>query len=154
MTLPPFQALLDAHGADVHGFCVGLVGPEDGDDCFQETFLAALRAYPRLASSANLRSWLFTIAHRKAIDEHRGRRRRAVPVGDVPERVSLDAEPADEDLWRAVEALPPKQRDAIRLRIKTDLDYAAVGAAIGCSTEAARRNVFEGLRRLREEVER
>jgi len=39
-----FQALLDEHGSDVLGFLVASVGPHDAEDCFQETFIAALRA--------------------------------------------------------------------------------------------------------------
>src|ERR1700746_3937059 len=65
VNLPPFQALLDAHGRDVHRFLVATVGGVDADDCYQETWLAALRAYPRLEDAANVRAWLFTIAHRK-----------------------------------------------------------------------------------------
>ena len=73
--LPPFQSLLDRHRGDVLGFLIASVGPQDAEDCFQETFLAALRAYPRLEHQNNLRSWLMTIAHRKAIDHHRRRAR-------------------------------------------------------------------------------
>jgi RNA polymerase sigma factor (sigma-70 family) len=154
VTLPPFQPLLDAHRADLHRFCGALVGPDDADDCFQETLLAALRAYPRLGSSANLRGWLFTIAHRKAVDVHRGRRRRPLVVADLPEQAApVTARDEDPSLWDAVDALPPKQRTAVRLRFESDLAYAEVGAAIGCSEEAARRNVFEGLKRLREVLE-
>ena len=54
----------------------GAVGRADAEDCFQETFLAALRAYPKLNDSGNLRGWLLTIAHRKAIDHHRANGRR------------------------------------------------------------------------------
>ena len=84
--LPPFQALLDEHRDDVYRFLVASLGRDEADDCFQETFISALRAYPRLRDASNLRSWLFTIAHRKAIDAHRARGRRAVPVEEVPEQ--------------------------------------------------------------------
>ncbi|HKO28987.1 MAG TPA: RNA polymerase sigma factor, partial [Solirubrobacteraceae bacterium] len=80
--LPPFQTLLDAHGRDIHRFLVASVGRIDADDCYQETWLAALRAYPKLRDASNLRSWIFTVAHRKVIDHVRARRRVAVPVGD------------------------------------------------------------------------
>src|SRR5437763_16950315 len=93
-TLPPFQQLLDAHGRDVHRFLVASVGRIDADDCYQETWLAALRAYPRLRDAANLRSWIFTIAHRKVIDHVRARRRVAVPVGHVPEPATASPDPA------------------------------------------------------------
>src|SRR5207253_9803753 len=83
--LPPFQTLLDTHGRDVHRFLVASVGRIDADDCYQETWLAALRAYPKLRDASNLRSWIFTVASRKAIDHVRARRRRAIPVDEVPE---------------------------------------------------------------------
>src|SRR5438270_7285956 len=84
--VPPFQRFLDVHKGAVHGFLVASVGPTEADDCFQETFLAALRAYPRLEHGENLRSWVLTIAHRKAIDAHRGRGRRPQPTETLPER--------------------------------------------------------------------
>src|SRR5687767_11975386 len=84
-TLPPFQELLDEHGRDVLGFLVASVGPHDAEDCFQETFIAALRGYPKLKHADNLRSWLLTIAHRKAIDHHRAGSRRALPSGGAEE---------------------------------------------------------------------
>ena len=148
---PPFQALLDDHRDDVYRFLVASLGREEADDCFQETFIAALRAYPRLRDASNLRSWLFTIAHRKAIDAHRARARRAVPVGEVPEladagAVGLNGEP---ELWRAVRGLPAKQRAAVLHRYVNDLAYADIGQVMGCSEDAARRSVHEGLKKLR-----
>ena len=150
MTLRPFQVLLDEHRDDVYRFLRASVGPHDADDCFQETFIAALRAYPRLRANSNLRGWLFTIAHRKALDAHRARGRRPVPVGDLPEAV---AEPlmngGEPELWRAVGDLPTKQRAADLLRFAGDLAYREIAAATSTSEEAARRNVHEGLKKLR-----
>src|SRR6266508_6043361 len=79
--LPPFQAFLDEHLEPVRAFLRGMVGPGDAEDCLQDTFLAALRAYPR-AEPDNLRAWIFTIARRKAIDHHRSSTRGAKPVAD------------------------------------------------------------------------
>lgn len=160
-TLPPFQALLDEHGSDVLGFLVASVGPHDAEDCFQETFVAALRAYPRLEHARNLRSWLLTIAHRKAIDHHRARGRRAVPGGSAEEvagsepgfnhRPDTRAGGGDPELWAAVSGLPPKQRSAVVLRFATDMSYAGIANALDCSEDAARRSVHEGLQKLRGE---
>ena len=91
-SLPPFQALLDEHGSDVLGYLVATVGPHDAEDVFQETFIAALRAYEGLEHARNLHSWLLTIAHNKAIDHHRSRGRRAVPAGDAEEVAGLGSQ--------------------------------------------------------------
>jgi RNA polymerase sigma factor (sigma-70 family) len=155
VTLPPLQQLLDAHGRDVHRFLVATVGASDADDCYQETWLAALRAYPRLRESKNLRSWIFTIAHNKAIDLIRARRRHAIPVAEPPE--DADSSPlavnTDHEIWAQVRELPPKQRTALALRFVTDAAYAEISAVMGTSEDAARRNVHEGLKRLRTEYD-
>ena len=157
MALPPFQTLLDRHGDDVHRFLVANVGAVDADDCYQETWIAALRGYPQLRHTTNLRGWLLTIASRKAIDLHRARGRAPVPMADPPEAMadppdfSVDGRENADDLWNTVGGLPPKQRAAVVLRYLLDAEYATVAATMGISEAAARRNVHEGLRRLREE---
>jgi len=149
--LPPFQALLDEHGEVVMAVLRGAVGHDGAEDCFQETFLAALRAYPKLKEDGNLRGWLVTIAHRKAIDHHRARGRRPVPVAEVAEVAVEDPAPG-EGIWAAVGALPPKQRAAVTLRYASDLPHAEIADALGCTPEAARRSLHEGLKRLRKEL--
>jgi DNA-directed RNA polymerase specialized sigma24 family protein len=151
--LPPFQQLLDVHGRDVQRFLVASLGPVEADDAYQETWVAALRAYPRLRDASNLRSWILTVAHRKAIDAVRARGRRAVPVADVPERGVLPEPLPDEGLWGEVRRLPPKQRTALALRYVADAGYEEISAVMGTSEEAARRNVHEALKRLRTEYE-
>jgi RNA polymerase sigma factor (sigma-70 family) len=153
VTLPPFQTLLDAHGADLHRFCVAQAGPDHGPDCFQEAVIAALRAYPGLQDASNLRGWLFTIAHNKVRDHHRSTARRAVPVAEPGERETTDRR-VDGDLWAAVGRLPDKQRGAIALRYLADLPYAEIAVHLGCSEAAARQNVRAGLAGLRMEVSR
>jgi len=151
--LPPFQTVLDEHSAAVMAILRGAVGRDGAEDCFQETFLAALRAYPKLEDDRNLRGWLLTIAHRKAIDHHRANGRKPVPVPEVAELAAADAAPAPDDgLWAAVGALPPKQRAAVALRYGSDLPHNEIAAALGCSPEAARRSLHEGLKRLRKEL--
>ncbi|MGA2926004.1 MAG: sigma-70 family RNA polymerase sigma factor [Solirubrobacteraceae bacterium] len=159
MTLPPFQRLLDAHGRDLHRFLVATVGPAAADDCYQETWLAALRAYPRLRDASNLRGWLLTIAHRKALDHFRARARAPLAVGELDDGAlgaATVTAPAghDDDLWAQVRGLPPKQRVALALRFVADSPYAEISAAMGTTEEAPRRNVHAGLKRLRREYQR
>ena len=136
-------------------FLVSSVGRAEAEDCFKETFIAALRAYPRLRPDSNLRAWVLTIAHRKALDAHRVRARRAVPVADAADgsgQATSRAEARDETLWGAVEELPARQRSAVVLRYVADLPHRDIAAAIGCSEEAARRSLHEGLTKLRKVV--
>jgi RNA polymerase sigma factor (sigma-70 family) len=151
VTLPPFQAFLDSQREPVFRFLVAMVGPDDAEDVFQETFISALRAYPRLRPDSNLRAWALTIAHRKAIDALRARKRRALPVEDVPETPVEDrtGAPLDGEVWRAARSLPSSQRAALLYRFAADLPYSDVAIALGTSEEAARQRVSEGVRRLR-----
>ncbi|HEX8959213.1 MAG TPA: sigma-70 family RNA polymerase sigma factor [Solirubrobacterales bacterium] len=150
--LPPFQSLLDEHAAAVMGVLRGAVGRVDAEDCFQETFLAALRAYPKLRDAGNLRGWLLTIAQRKAVDHHRANGRRPLPIADPDDVESGDGLPGDDGIWELVNSLPPKQRAAVALRYACDLPHAEIAAALGCSPEAARRSLHEGIKRLRTEL--
>lgn len=148
MAVIPFQRFLDEHRDGVWRFLVAAVGREAADDCFQETFLAALRAYPPRRAD-NLRGWVLTIAHSKAMDHHRARARHPVPVADVPESAAFDGDPPDDAVWDRVRTLPDKQRAAVLLRYAGDLTHREVGVALGCSEEAARRSAHEGLKKLR-----
>jgi RNA polymerase sigma factor (sigma-70 family) len=150
MAIPPFQLFLDEHREHVYRFLVASVGTQEADDCFQETLLSALRAYPRLRVNSNLRAWVLTIAHRKALDSHRARGRRPIPVEAVVNGVANPPREQDEDLWNAVRELPSKQRAAVVLRFANDLPHGDIGRVLGCSEEAARRNVHEGVSKLRE----
>jgi RNA polymerase sigma factor (sigma-70 family) len=113
--------------------------------------MSALRAYPRLRDGRNLKSWVLTIAYRKAIDLIRRRDNAALPVADLPEVAVEGAREPDDGLWRAVAGLPSKQRVAVVHRFVNDLAYRDIAAVMSITPEAARRNVHEGLKRLREE---
>ena len=154
MKLPPFQALLDEHSTDLYRFCVATAGRGEADDCFQEACIAALRAYPKLRRGDNLRAWLFRIAQNKAIDLHRSRARRPVPVEAVPEPTAEPAAPdvdGEPELWAALRALPPKQRTAVFCRTVLGMPYRELAGLLESSEDAARHNVSEGLKNLREE---
>ena len=148
--LPPFQQLLDLHSEDVWRALRAIVGAQAAEDCFQETFLAALRAYPRLRPDSSPRAWLLTIAHNKAIDHLRRSRRLEQ---ELDERAVSEDEPGpDAEIWSAVAALPQRQRAAVALRYVGDLSHREIAAAIGCSEEASRRSLHEGLATLRRQL--
>ena len=151
-TIPPFQDFLEANRATVYRFLSVAVGPHDVDDCFQDTFLSALRAYPRLTDAEHLDRWVLRIASRKAIDHHRGRVRRAIPTEGLPEASTPEVESStmDDPLWDAVRGLPPRQRVAVVHRHVLDRPYDQIAELMGTSQDAARANVYQGTKRLRE----
>ncbi len=151
-TPPPFERFLNEHGATVMRFLVAAVGSEHADDAYQETFLSALRAYPRVRDDGRLDRWILRIASRTAIDHHRAGARRPEPRASLPDRPLAGPEPPDDDLRAAVAALPPKQRAAVVLRHLLDRPYPEIAEILGCSEEAARANVRAGLATLRERV--
>lgn len=150
-TKHPFEKVVADHGAAVLRVCRVLLAGHDADDAWSETFLAAMRAYPDLPGSANVEAWLVTIAHRKAIDVLRSRRRQPVPVGEIPDRpVALGVPGADDTgLWQAVRELPDKQRQAVAYHHVAGLPYAEVAQILGGTTEAVRRAASDGIRNLR-----
>lgn len=151
MALPPFSILVEQHRTAVWGYLVATAGPAAAPDLLQETLLSALRAYPSLRDASNLRSWLISVARSRLIDSARARSRRPEVLGEVPDTGRPDVE-VDDELWRAVQQLPDKQRHAIVLRFVGDLPYAEIGELCETSEAAARQNVRAGLARLREEI--
>ena len=141
---------MDEHRDDVWRFLAAVAGREEADDCFQETFISALRAYPTLRNAKNLKGWVMTIAFRKAMDSHRSKRGRPVPVDGFPEIAGAGHPEMDDELWSAVRTLPPMQRAAVSYRYVNDLPYKDIASALSCSEDSARQNVRMGLKRLKE----
>jgi RNA polymerase sigma factor (sigma-70 family) len=147
----PFEKVVARHADTVLRVCRVLLGIHDAEDAWSETFLAALRAYPDLPDTANTEAWLVTIAHRKAIDVLRARKRLPAPVEVVPEAPTALGVPgeADAGLWQAVAALPDKQRQAVAYHYVAGLPYAEIAIILGGTTDAARRAAADGIKNLR-----
>jgi RNA polymerase sigma factor (sigma-70 family) len=146
--VPPFESFYEEHRDVVLRELRRTLGREAAEDAYQETFLRALRAYGRLRHADNLRAWVLTIARRVAVDELR--RREARPAPPEP---ALDSRPAYEELDELAGALPQTERAAVVLRYGYDLSYAAIGAALGSSEQAARQATSSGVRRLRRRMQ-
>ncbi len=131
--------------------CRALLGSEDAQDAWSETFLAALRAYPDLRPESNVRGWLVTIAHHKAIDQIRARDRNPASDGrGFPRFPSTTQAPRPTTISAAaLDALPTKQRAAVIYRYLADLPYAEVADLLDSSEAAARRSAADGIAKLR-----
>jgi len=147
----PFERFYLEHRDGVLAHLRRLLGAQAAEDAFQETFLRALRAYPKLKHADNLRAWVLTIATNVAVDD---RRRLRPQVPDVPDIATLDEPLPREELRELTAGLPPTERAAVFLRYGYDLSYAQIGDALGSSTDAARQATSSGVRRLRREEKR
>ncbi|MCS0603609.1 sigma-70 family RNA polymerase sigma factor [Streptomyces sp. LP11] len=151
MSKPPFERVVAEHGPTVYRVVRAVTHAHDAEDAWSETFLAAVRAYPDLPADANVEAWLVTIAHRKAIDVARGNARRPAPVAALPDAPTGTGRPedADPDLWRALKALPEKQRHAVAYHYLGGLPYKDIAQITGVTAAAARRAAADGIRNLR-----
>lgn len=150
--MQPFEQIVTTHGPVVLRVCRAVLGPQDAEDAWSETFLAALNAWPELPEDANVEAWLVTIAHRKAIDVVRAAARRPVPVAGPPEQAAAPAalpEDWEGDLWAALKALPSRQRQAVAYHYLAGLPYKEIAVIHGGSTDAARRAAADGIKKLR-----
>jgi RNA polymerase sigma factor (sigma-70 family) len=150
----PFEMVLERHGQAVLRLCVARLGSDRGEEAFQETLIAGLRHYGELRDPAAVGGWLFSIARHKIVDIARSRANTAIPSDELEEHAApwQGPDPTTGSVWSHVATLPPKQREAVALRYLADLSHADIAQAMGTSADAARRNVFEGLKRLRKEL--
>lgn len=153
-----FTTIVERHGHDLHRYAWSLTrSPDDADDVYQETLLKAYRAWKSLPPDANHRAWLFRIASNTWISDRRKHGRVHQMGENAPDIPSRDPDTATqvgdsetlEHVTLAIEALPPKQRAAIVLRKYHDMSYGEIGEVLDCSSDAARANVYEALRKLR-----
>jgi RNA polymerase sigma factor (sigma-70 family) len=147
--LPPFEHFYEETRDAIYAHLRRVVGPDAADDAFQETFIRALRGYPKLRHGDHLRAWAFTIASRVVIDL--GRRARPT-VALVDEPATSDSRPAYAELEHLADELPGKERAAVILRYGYDLPYEDIAAALDSSEEAARAAASSGVRRLRRKL--
>jgi len=153
---PPFDEVLRRHEREIMRFLVRTTRDrEDALDLFQETWLRAYRAYAKLDGPEGIRPWLFRIATNLCLNRARDRARHS--------RVIFDSELADHadyassnnthdellQLKTTVARLPRKQREAVVMRKFAGLDYDEIAAALGCSSAAARADVYQAMKKIR-----
>jgi RNA polymerase sigma factor (sigma-70 family) len=148
VAVPPFERFYLEHHDAVFAFLGRRLGRERAEDAFQETFLRALRGYQSLRHGRELRAWVFTIAARVVVDEHR-RRPRQIPTDRLDAGTAEDGRPAYAELEALTNELPATERAAVVLRYGYDLTYTDIAVALGSTEAAARQAASSGVRRLR-----
>ena len=159
----PFEQILLRHEREIMRYLLRVSGNRaDAADLFQETWLRAYRAYPRLEPESDVRPWLYAIALNLTRNRARdgARRSRVIVAGDKESLAAIGSgkahyAPHENDGYAAVHlrelmsALPAKQREALHLRYFAGLDYAGIATAMDCSQQSARANVSQAMKKLR-----
>jgi RNA polymerase sigma-70 factor (ECF subfamily) len=169
-----FEELIDRHHDEIYGYLWRLLNRSgyadsaaEAQDLTQEVFLRAYQAFERLRPNSNHRAWLYKIATNCAYSLLKKSRRETdrtsslsdeeIPVSTDTKR-SLEAQVTRNETIEAIQrliiALPYKQRAAVVLRHAQGLSYSGIAQALDCSADSARANVYQGLRRLRQELEK
>ncbi len=153
---PSLTSLLDAHGRELHAHLWRMLGDlQDAEDCLQETYLRALRAFEKTDSSWNYRAWLYKIATNVARSYFKRHQKHHLALEGVPDQQQPDPQDAvlrDEQIRQVLKAmtrLSYRQKTAIMMRKYSGLAYEEIGEVLGCSPETARAHVYQGLKGLR-----
>jgi RNA polymerase sigma factor (sigma-70 family) len=141
-----------------------LHGAAEPDDLASETFLGVFRGLSGFAGDEDaLRSWVFTIAHRRLVDDWRRRSRRPQLTDDAGDLALLPGGDAEddaltrvgtEDVHRMCAGLPDDQRSVLLLRVLADLTVEQIASVMGRSPGSVKALQRRGLRALRERIEK
>jgi RNA polymerase sigma-70 factor (ECF subfamily) len=135
-------------------------GPEDAEDLVQRTLVRVCQGIGAVREEEKLFAWLFTVARNVRNSAFERRPPRGVPLDSVPEPadpheigdgVDERREKRREALWRAIEALPPRQRQCLPLQVRDGLSYEEIAATLRLSVNTVRNHLAaarESLKRV------
>ena len=150
--------LYRGHAAEVYRYAYAVLGnAADAEDVTQTTFVNALRALERGDGPRKPSNWLITIAHNIVRQRFRQLRARPAEVEldrEVPSAELADDEtPSIEELVRALQRIPPTQREALVMRELEGRPYKEIAEILGRSVGALETLLFRARRSLAEELE-
>ncbi|KAA3648785.1 MAG: RNA polymerase sigma factor [Chloroflexi bacterium] len=158
---PDFETLAEQHSHEIYVYLWRMLGDtQDAEDCLQDTFLRAYKAYKRLDEKANTRAWLYKIATNVARTHLKKRSRTTSRTSDLDPQllgqnpnldINLDTAQQLEEVSAAVQLLPEKQQAALMMRKYQELSYPEIATALKTSEESARANVYQALKKLRKQ---
>jgi len=161
-----FTLLLERHRSPVIHFLYRMVQNQSvAEELAQEVFLRVYRSRANYEPSAKFTTWLFRIASHLALNWIRDRRHERG-------QESLDVETADgmvrqvydrrasveqsmvreskfEEIRRAIQSLPDKQRAAVLMHKYEEMEYTQIAAVLECSESAVKSLLFRAYESLR-----
>lgn len=170
-----WDALVRRHEARVYNYALRLTGNrDDALDLLQDVFLGVYRKLDRFRGESQFVSWLFRIAHNKAVDM--ARRRRANPVQQMQQALAAGDEREPDDwpdhrdgassphqelltsevnvrIHALLQCLKPAQREMLELKIFQSLTFDEIAETLEISANTAKTRFYAALKRLRELME-
>ena len=132
------------------------------EELYQEIWMRAIEARGRYEVQAKFSTWLYTIAHHRLVDHWRKKGLQVVSLdtesefsanpGSEPQGI-LEAKQGLERFARALEALPPAQREAFLLHEEADMSVAEIARATGTDEEAAKSRLRYAIAKLKQAID-
>ncbi|QGM98709.1 RNA polymerase sigma factor [Methylocystis parvus] len=156
-----FAALAERHYDRVHALAWRWSGARtEAEDIAQETMVKMAGAIRNFRGDCAFSSWAYRIAYTTAVDHIRARRKvvafapeQMIELADCADCESPEDAAANDDLWRAVRALPEQQRDAVLLVYGEDLSHGEAAALMGCAEKTVSWRLHEARKRLKISLE-
>lgn len=156
-----FGALFDALGASVYGLARRVIrDPARAEEVSQEVFMQVWQTAARFdAARGNAKSWVLTLAHRRAVDavrhdqaasnrEHKYDWSNGPEFDEVVETVTVTLE--HEQVRRCLDGLTELQREAVTLAYYQGYTYGEVASTLGANTATVKTRMRDGIIRLRD----
>lgn len=143
-----------AYGPAVLAYARRYVGPDEADDVVQRTFLDAWRSASRYDPRQRFSSWLFTIAHHRAVDVLRARRGTAVDIEALRELCGEDGRETVEkyadavDVRQALARVPEHERSVLELMYFEELTQRETAERLSLPIGTVKARASRGTRRL------
>ncbi len=152
-----FDRLYRRHAPAVYRYAFAVLGNNvDAEDVTQQTFMNAYRAFEQGTKPRKPENWLLTIAHNEVRRHFRNTQMRAVEV-ELDERLPHPAqerpEPSLADVLRALQHLPPTQREALVMREFEGRSYREIQQIMNVSQGALEGLIFRARKSLAEHLE-
>ena len=157
-----FETLYGRHKGRLFRFVLRSVKSRPAaEELYQEIWIRVIEARERYAPQARFTTWLYTIAHNRLVDHWRQHglstvsvdESEAIPDGRQDPARQAEARESLLRLLKALEALPPAQREAFLLHEEAGLTAAEIAAATGTNEEAAKSRLRYALAKLKAAVE-
>lgn len=144
------DALLDRYGGGVLRYLTHVTGDRTAsEDLTQEVFVRVLREARRYRPQGRFRAWLYTMAHRAALNHLRAEKRRRRWLGLIPFRRETERIETD-PILRALDRVDEPFRSALVLVAVEGLSYEEAAAAAGCTVKTLSTRLVRARRRFRE----